>query len=165
MILLSRIAIMEHGGFRQVGTPKEVYEYPSSRYVADFIGTINLLEGTVDSTDGGELIVSVPELATTLRVHSDLPLQKSDAICVAIRPEKIYISQDEPDNVENPRVAGVIEDFGYLGNLSLYRVRLACGKIILVSAQNRRRSTERFFDWDDKVFISWRAQSAVLLTE
>ena len=165
MILSSRIAIMEHGGFLQVGAPKEVYEYPTSRYVADFIGTINLLEGTVDSTAKGELMVSVPELAITPRAYSDLPLRKGDAVCVAIRPEKIYISQDEPDDSEKPRVAGVIEDFGYLGNLSLYRVRLASGKIILVSAQNRRRSKQRFFDWDEEVFISWRAQSAVVLTE
>jgi putrescine transport system ATP-binding protein len=63
------------------------------------------------------------------------------------------------------RLAGVVEDLGYFGNLSLYRIRLASGKIVQVSSQNRRRSAERFLEWDDKVFISWRPRSGVILAD
>ncbi len=164
MILSSRIAVMKQGGFIQVGMPKEVYEYPGSRYVADFIGTVNLLEAKIESKDGDQIVAAAPEMANHVRAYTDLQLEVGDSVCIAIRPEKIYISQNEPDNDDDDRVAGVIEDFGYFGNLSLYRVRLESGRIIQVSAQNRRRSVERFLEWDDKVFLSWRVRSAVVLT-
>jgi putrescine transport system ATP-binding protein len=87
-----------------------------------------------------------------------------DNACIALRPEKIFISQFEPDNVEDARLRGVVEDFGYFGNLSLYRIRLDSGKVVQVSAQNRRRTAERFLEWDDKVYISWRPGSAIILS-
>jgi putrescine transport system ATP-binding protein len=80
-----------------------------------------------------------------------------------VRPEKIFISKHEPENAEDTRLKGVVEDFGYLGNLSLYRIRLNTGKIVLVSAQNRQRSVEQHLEWDDEVFVSWRPQSAIIL--
>ena len=81
-----------------------------------------------------------------------------------MRPEKIFISQHEPENAEDTWLKGVVDDFGYFGNLSLYRIRLKTGKIVLVSAQNRRRSAERHLEWDDEVFLSWRPRSAVILS-
>jgi putrescine transport system ATP-binding protein len=92
-------------------------------------------------------------------------MQIGDKVCIAIRPEKIYLSDHEPENQEDTRLAGVVHDLGYFGNLSLYRIRLKSGKIVQVSAQNRKRSAERHLEWDDDVFISWRPQSAVVLTE
>ena len=86
-------------------------------------------------------------------------------IGIAVRPEKIYISQHEPENEEDTRLQGVIVDFGYFGNLSLYRIRLPSGKIVQVSAQNRHRSADRNLEWDDDVFISWRPRSAVVLAD
>lgn len=165
MILSSRIAVMDKGRFKQVGTPKEVYEFPISRFVADFIGTINLFEATVEQVANSEVVANVPELNLTVKARSELSLQAGDKTCVALRPEKIFISQNKPEDSERPCVRGVVEDFGYFGNLSLYRVRLDSGKIVQVSAQNRRRSAERFLEWDDKVYISWREQSAVVLGE
>ena len=142
MILSSRIAVMEQGRFEQIGSPKEVYEYPTNRFVADFVGTINMFEGIVHETP-----------------------KKGTKVCVAVRPEKIFISQEEPDNDEDTRLPGMVEDFGYFGNLSLYRIKLANGKIVQVSAQNRRRTAERQLEWDDEVFISWRPRSAVVLVD
>jgi putrescine transport system ATP-binding protein len=165
MILSSRIAVMDKGQLKQVGTPKEVYEYPNSRFVADFIGTINMFEGSVVDVDSGRVRVRCGDAGIDLLALSDdMPATGSD-VCVAVRPEKIFISQNEPENVEDMRLSGVVEDLGYFGNLSLYRIRLASGKIVQVSAQNRRRSAERFLEWDDKVFISWRPRSGILLTE
>ncbi len=166
MILSSRIAVMNKGRFEQVGTPKEVYEYPNSRFVADFIGTINLFEGTVLHAADGLLTVRCPT------VGADLPAQAGDApppdspVCLAVRPEKIFISQAPPAEEDDggTLLEGVVEDLGYFGNLSLYRIRLESGQIVQVSAQNRRRAAERFLEWDDRVFIHWNAQSVVVLT-
>ena len=163
MILSSRIAVMEKGRFEQIGTPKEVYEYPCNRFVADFIGTINMFEGCVVAASDGRLLVESSDAGTVLSAATDDDYERASKVCIAVRPEKIYINQHEPENDEDTRLKGVVEDFGYFGNLSLYRIRLASGKIVQVSAQNRRRSAERHLEWDDQVFISWRPQSAIIL--
>ncbi len=165
MILSSRIAVMDKGRFEQVGRPKEVYEYPCSRFVADFIGTINMFEGTVGNVIDGGISVNADEADTPLTGLTDRAMQAGDKVCIAVRPEKIYMSDHQPDNDDDTRLSGVVHDLGYFGNLSLYRIRLKSGKIVQVSAQNRRRSAERHLEWDDEVFISWRPRSAVVLTE
>ena len=165
MILSTRIAVMDEGRFEQVGRPKEVYEYPANRFVADFIGNINMFEGTVDAVTDGSISVSADEADSPLSGLTDRSMQIGDKVCIAVRPEKIYISDNEPENPEDTRLAGVVHDLGYFGNLSIYRIRLKSGKIVQVSAQNRRRSAERHLEWDDEVFISWRPRSAVVLTD
>jgi len=165
MILSTRIAVMDQGRFEQVGRPKEVYEYPTTRFVADFIGTINMFEGTVADVGDGNISVDSDDASAPLTGLTDKTMQTGDEVCIAVRPEKIYISDHEPDNDEDTRLSGVVHDLGYLGNLSLYHIRLKSGKIVQVSAQNRRRSAERHLEWDDEVFISWRPRSSVVLTE
>ncbi len=165
MILSSRIAVMEQGKFEQIGTPKEVYEYPCNRFVADFVGTINMFEGIVREITDGRIAVESEDAGATLSALSDHPPEKGARVCIAVRPEKIYISQNEPNNSEDTRLPGVLEDYGYFGNLSLYRIKLANGKIVQVSAQNRRRTVERQLEWDDKVFISWQPRSAIVLQD
>ena len=165
MILSTRIAVMDEGRFEQVGRPNEVYEYPANRFVADFIGNINMFEGTVDAVTDGSISVSADEADSPLSGLTDRSMQIGDKVCIAVRPEKIYISDNEPENPQDTRLAGVVHDLGYFGNLSIYRIRLKSGKIVQVSAQNRRRSAERHLEWDDEVFISWRPGSAVVLTD
>ena len=165
MILSTRIAVMDEGRFEQVGRPKEVYEYPANRFVADFIGNINMFEGTVDAVTDGSISVSADEADSPLSGLTDRSMQIGDKVCIAVRPEKIHISDNEPENPQDTRLAGVVHDLGYFGNLSIYRIRLKSGKIVQVSAQNRRRSAERHLEWDDEVFISWRPHSAVVLTD
>lgn len=163
MILSSRIAVMDEGRLEQVGTPKEVYEYPHNRFVADFIGTINMFEGIVETRQDGKISVRCEEAGVDLTACDAETLSEGSSVCLAVRPEKIFISQDRTESSDDTCLAGVVEDLGYFGNLSLYRIRLASGKVVQVSAQNRQRSAERFLEWDDKVFISWRAQSVVVL--
>lgn len=174
MILSSRIAVMNEGRLEQVGKPKEVYEYPRNRFVADFIGTINMFEGVVEDRRDGMIHVRCEEAGAVLvacdveelpdgRPAGGLNGGKGSQVCLAIRPEKIFISQERPVDSDDTCLPGVVEDLGYFGNLSLYRIRLASGRVVQVSAQNRQRSAERFLEWDDKVFISWRAQSVVVL--
>ena len=165
MILSTRIAVMEKGRFEQIGSPKEVYEFPKNRFVADFIGTINMFDGTVAGAHAGTVTIDCADTGVPLTALSDAPPPAGGRVCVAVRPEKIYISQHPPDNDEDTRLPGIVEDFGYFGNLSLYRIRLQSGKIVQVSAQNRVRSAERSLEWNDEVFISWRPRSAVLLED
>lgn len=167
MILSSRIAVMNKGSFEQIGTPKEVYEYPNSRFVADFIGTINMFEGTVSRAADGVVTVHCPAVGADLLAQAQEVLPRGSNVCLAVRPEKIFISQKPPDEDGEHRtlLGGIVEDLGYFGNLSLYRIRLESGQIVQVSAQNRRRAAERFLEWDDRVYIHWNAQSVVVLMQ
>jgi putrescine transport system ATP-binding protein len=165
MTLSSRIAVMEKGRFLQVGKPKEIYEYPCNRFVADFIGTINTFDGTVTAIDDDSISVRAPEAGCTLTALGKHDVAIDQAACIAVRPEKIFIGRDEPDDPTDIRMKGVVDDLGYLGNLSLYRVRLDSGKIIHVSQQNRHRSAERFVEWEDEIWVSWRPRSSIVLFE
>jgi putrescine transport system ATP-binding protein len=165
MILSTRIAVMEKGRFEQVGAPKEVYEYPANRFVADFIGTINIFEGTVHTCTDDKLVVESKDAGCNLSALTKDHFAIGTDIEIAVRPEKIYISRQEPENDEDTRLKGVVEDFGYFGNLSLYRIRLSSGKVVQVSAQNRQRSVDQSLEWDDEVFISWRPHSALVLVD
>ena len=164
MTLSGRIAVMDQGQFQQVGTPKEIYEFPRNRFVADFIGTINTFEGVVTAVGDEELQVYSDEAGETLTALGRQLVKVGQTIEIAVRPEKIFISKDKPDN-DDVCIEGVVDDLGYLGNRSLYRIRLPSGKIVQVSSQNRRRSVTRFLEWEDKVWLSWRPRSAVVLLD
>ncbi len=165
MALSTRIAVMEQGRFLQVGTPREIYEYPANRFVAGFIGTINTFDGIVAGTSDGTLRVESDEAGGTLTALGGDDVSAGQRVSVAVRPEKIFIDTEEPEDPGDTRLRGIVYDLGYFGNLSLYRVRLDNGKIVQVSAQNRVRSASRDIEWDDKVWLSWRPQSAVVLTD
>ena len=165
MTLSDRVAVMDKGRFLQVGDPKEVYEYPSTRFVADFIGTINTFEGEVSRVGDETISLSCEETGVDLRALGTHELETGQAACIAVRPEKIYISKNEPENDDDTKMRGVVLDLGYLGSRSLYRIQLPSGKIVQVSAQNRRRSATRALQWDDEVWVSWRPRSAVVLTD
>jgi len=163
MILSSRIAVMDQGRFRQVDRPGIVYEYPSDRFVADFIGTINMFDGVVAKSAGGRLELRCDDTEQALVAHTEETFTEGDSLTVAVRPEKIYISTEPSDGDDTTCLEGVVEDLGYFGNLSLYKVRLPGGRVLQVSAQNRVRSTHHTVEWDDRVYISWQTKSAVVL--
>lgn len=165
MTLSSRMAVMDNGRFQQVGTPKEIYEFPANRFVAQFIGTINTFKGRVAAVADDGIKVFSTEAGVTLTALGKQLVEEGQQIEVAIRPEKIFVSKEKPDNDDDVCIEGVVDDLGYLGNRSLYRIRLESGKIVQVSSQNRRRSVTRFLEWEDKVWISWRARSAVVLLD
>jgi putrescine transport system ATP-binding protein len=165
MALSTRIAVMDRGRIVQVGTPNEIYEYPRTRFIADFIGTINMFAGSVEASDEGRTQVRCPEADGVIAGHHSGKLAVGSAASCAVRPEKIYISRDPPDGEGRTVLRGIVFDLGYFGNLSLYKVKLASGKIVQVSAQNRRRSAERTLEWDEQVYLSWDEASVVILTE
>ncbi len=165
MTLSTRIAVMNEGRFVQIGTPIEVYEHPQTRFTADFIGKINMFDGVVRACEGGTADIHCNDLGDSISVPSDQSLAADTSVAIAVRPEKIFISKEPPESVDRIFVKGVVLDLGYFGNLSLYRVKLSSGKIIEVSAQNRRREARRTVEWDDEVFLSWDPSSTILFSE
>jgi putrescine transport system ATP-binding protein len=165
MTLSSRIAVMNHGRLEQVGTPGEVYEYPANRFVADFVGNVNLLEGTVTTRQDHSLRIDCPELGGTVAASCDTDgfSEPNTPVTIALRPEKILISKEEPSTEGRHVLRGIVHDLGYFGNLSLYRVELPTGRILQVSGQNRVRTARKTVEWDDEVYVSWDIGSAIVL--
>jgi putrescine transport system ATP-binding protein len=167
MTLSTRIAVMDRGYIAQIGTPTEIYEFPNSRFTADFIGSINMFQGIVEAFDGRVATVRSDEAGATLRAVSAHDLQPGMPVVVAIRPEKVSIARHAPKDQSYNAIRGQVLDLGYFGNLSIYRVRLPSGLIVRISQQNvrRARDSERQVDWEDEVWLSWEPQAALVLTE
>jgi putrescine transport system ATP-binding protein len=154
---------MNRGQVVQVGTPSEIYEFPQTRFVADFIGTTNLFEGTISGTKPGHLIVHSAEAGCDLVVDELGRFGNGQRVWVALRPEKIRLSKEPLGGDRVNQIKGVVWELGYLGNRSTYRIKTETGKLVTVFAQNERRSSEWSIDWSDEVYLSWTANCAVLL--
>jgi putrescine transport system ATP-binding protein len=163
MALASRIAVMDKGQVVQVGTPAEIYEFPRSRFVADFVGTTNFFEGTVSSCEPGLVRVECTEAGGELLVDHSGAFTVGQRVWVALRPEKVRLGKQPVDAARINQLRGTVWELGYLGNRSTYRIRTATGKLVTVFAQNERRTSEAVIDWSDEVFVSWSADAAVLL--
>jgi putrescine transport system ATP-binding protein len=164
MTVADRIAVMDQGKVVQVATPAEIYEQPNSRYVADFIGDINILEGRIASSGDASVKLDCIGTAATIEIDQELPAKTGDAAWFAIRPEKVAISLDRPDGGMVNAVEGEVWDIGYLGDVSIYHVRLATGATVKATVTNRTRLVERPISWDDKVWLSWSRDGGVVLT-
>ena len=161
MTVASRVAVMNNGQLVQVETPEVIYEQPSSVYVADFIGDVNLIEGSVAALgEGAELAWA--EGRASLIGQPGAALSKGQSATFAIRPEKIAISSDEPLDRRN-RVRGKILDIGYLGKLSTYHVQLPEGPVVKCEVGNRSRIERRDFTWEDEVWLSWSDTAGLVL--
>jgi putrescine transport system ATP-binding protein len=163
MTLANRIAVMAEGRIVQVGPPGEVYEFPANRYVASFVGNINLFDGRVTGGEAGRLSLHCEGLGADLSVISDVVMSAGSVACIAVRPEKITISRQAPETKDRNVVKGTVWDLAYFGDQSLYRVRLKTGAEMQVSAQNLRRSAKLTVEWDDEVYLSWEIASTILL--
>ena len=163
MALATRIAVMERGKVLQVGTPSQIYEFPSPRFVADFVGTTNLFEGTVTACEPGLITVQCLETGGDLLVDDVGRFSIGQRVWVALRPEKIRLSKQPVGAARVNQLRGTVWELGYLGNRSTYRIKTATGKVITVFSQNERRTSEWSIDWSDEVFVSWGADAAVLL--
>jgi putrescine transport system ATP-binding protein len=164
MTLADRIAVMNQGVIVQVGTPAEIYEQPNSRYVADFIGNINLVEGKVAAAGGGSVRLDCVGTGATVVVNQELSAAAGSAAWFAVRPEKIGVSLAAPADHSVNAVAGKVWDIGYLGDISVYHVRLASGATLKATVTNSTRLVERPITWDDDVWLTWSGDSGVVLT-
>jgi len=161
MTVASRVAVMDHGRIVQAATPAHIYEQPNSVYVADFIGEVTILNGTARKSDEGYEI-DFAEGQPKLYCKTDMQLANGQSCHVAIRPEKVSITAEKPENRRN-MLAGKVLDIAYLGNISTYRVELPGGQIVKAQTANTRRLAHRPFTWDDEVWLSWTDTAAVLL--
>ncbi len=164
MTLSTRIAVMDAGRIIQVGEPTEVYERPRTRKIANFIGTINSFDGIVVSF-GEELVLTCPAVATPLKVPTESDIKEGQKITLGIRPEKIRMSKSAPDNPSLTCLQGEVLEFAYMGNLSIYRVRVSGDKIIQVTAPNLQRVEQRKIEWEDHVYLSWQPENSMILRD
>ncbi len=164
MTVADRIAVMDQGRIVQVATPAEIYEQPNSRYVAGFIGDVNLIEGRVVSTFDRTVRLESAGTGAVVEVDQDLEAEKGASAWLAIRPEKVAISLEPPLEGAVNTVAGEVWDIGYLGDVSIYHVRLPTGATLKATVTNRTRLVERPITWDDRVWLSWPRDGGVVLT-
>jgi putrescine transport system ATP-binding protein len=169
MTMSSRIAVMEHGRIAQIGTPSETYEYPANRFVAGFIGQINLFEGRVAAIEGEHVFVT-SDGGVSLHVQqapgSGPALAVGHGCAVAVRPEKVTIAKDTGSEPNAPnRTAGIVRDIAYHGDLSCYVIDLPDGQRMRVTTPNLTRRTEMPISWGETVSLTWRPQAGVILTE
>jgi putrescine transport system ATP-binding protein len=163
MTLATRIAVMDRGKVVQVGTPAEIYEFPRSRFVADFVGTTNLFEGTVTTCVAGLTTVFCGEIGCDLLVDDSGRFGPGQRVWVALRPEKIRLSKQPEPTQRCNQLRGTVHQLGYLGNRCTYQIKTTHGKLVTVFAQNERRTSEWSIDWSDEVYVTWKADAAVLL--
>jgi putrescine transport system ATP-binding protein len=162
MTLATRIGVMNEGVIQQVGEPREIYETPASRYVADFIGSVNLFEGTIGPAAPDLMRVETGDLGA-VSVPPVAGLTQGQTVWLAIRPERITLTRARPEGATNA-VQGMVEDVGYVGHMSSFRVRLAGGRVIRVTQSNRLRDEDPI-SWDEQVFASWNPSVVRVLTE
>lgn len=166
MTVASRIGLMNKGRLAQVAAPADIYENPDSRFVADFIGDVNLIAGTagIQIRNNGEAILEFhsKDNNTSFQARCTGEIKPGSQCELAVRPEKIVISRSRPDDATN-LLEGHVDDIAYVGNLSTYYVRLADGSIVKAQEANRRRIGNREITWEDQVFLSWTPGSAILL--
>jgi putrescine transport system ATP-binding protein len=158
MIVADRMAVMDRGRLAQVAPPAEVYEQPNSRWVADFIGEVTLIEGRLGAA-GASLITALG----TLRVTGN-GAGPGDTVWLALRPEKLQVSAQRPANDLNA-VAGTVAEIGYRGDLSIYKVRLADRSLMKVSVANTGARDKAAFAVDDLVWLSWPPEAGVVLMQ
>jgi len=163
MTVADRIAVMNQGELVQVAPPATIYEQPATRYVADFIGDVNIIECKVEANAPGDMKLVAPITPAPLHLSHAVEAAVGDTVWLAIRPEKMRISLDPPADTSRNYFAGEIWDIGYLGDLSVYHVELACGTRIKVSLPNLSREVERPISWDDKVYVTFAPSAGVVL--
>ena len=164
MTLSTRMAMMDAGKFQQIGTPTEVYEYPESRLVANFIGSANMFEGRVSQSGPDHVVVTGKELGVEFNAEHTNSIMEGTKVWIAVRPEKITLSKT-PLDVTTNQLKGVVVDIGYHGKTSTYRIRISNDQIIEVSvpSQKRPKGDRQSIDWDEEIYMNWDQSNAVVL--
>jgi putrescine transport system ATP-binding protein len=164
MTLSSRIGVMNHGRIIQTGTPTDIYEFPNSRFVADFIGTVNMFPGRIVDEDNDYVRIGCEEAGCTIFINHGVAAPPNAELWVAVRPEKIHITREPPADSRDNCVRGTVDGIAYMGDMSIYNVKLDSSKMIKVTQPNLIRHSEDTLTWDDRVYLHWHASSGVVLT-
>jgi putrescine transport system ATP-binding protein len=163
MTLASRIGVMNAGEIVQVGTPTDIYEFPTTRFVADFIGSVNMFEGRLVEDEPDYVRIDSPELGATIHVSHGISAPPNATVWSAIRPEKIRMLLEPPPGVTDNLAQGVVQEIAYLGDLSVYLVRVPTGRLVRVTQPNVSRYADAI-TWDQHVYLHWDSSSPVVLT-
>jgi putrescine transport system ATP-binding protein len=161
MTMASRIAIMSEGRFLQVGAPSEIYETPATRFVADFIGNVNLLDGVVEVDEPDHVIIGCADCKHF--VGHGITGNVGQAVTVALRPEKIHLARKQPEDHYNT-AHGTIKELSYFGSFTVYHIELGSGARLKVSLANVQRHRDDEFTWGDTVWAHWSRSAHVVLT-
>jgi putrescine transport system ATP-binding protein len=166
MTLGQRLGVMNHGKIAQVGSPSDIYESPATRFVADFIGSVNMFEGQVCDEGADFVRIDCNELGCAVRAERAVACARGATVWSAIRPEKINISRQPPPASEGENaVPGTVREIAYMGDMSIYLVQIASGKMMRVTLPNITRGGERPIAREENVWLSWHGSSPVVLTE
>ncbi|MGA7538919.1 MAG: ABC transporter ATP-binding protein [Steroidobacteraceae bacterium] len=167
MTLSTRMGVMDRGRIVQIGTPAQIYEAPASRFVADFIGSVNLLEGRVVARGANDLTIDCEPFGCTIRSAHRVECAPGDTVWVAIRPEKIALTGEGavggPQPGEN-RLGGKVREVAYMGDVSICLVEIDSGKVVRVTLPNRAGIALQRDLRHAAVLLSWDAASPVILT-
>jgi len=163
MTLSSRMGVMNHGRIAQVGTPAAIYESPATKFVADFIGSVNMFEGHVLEEGAGR--IRSDELGCIVAVDRNLGCARGATVWTAVRPEKINMSRSPVEGRSENAARGVVKEIAYMGDVSIYLVQIDSGKTVRVTLPNIMRDAEHRITRDETVYLSWHGSSAVVLTE
>ena len=164
MTLSSRIGLMNHGEIVQVGTPTDIYEYPNSRFVAEFIGSVNTFEGRLVEDEPSYVRIEADDLERPIYVDHGVSSAPGATVWAAIRPEKMHMSREKPQGSDNWTLA-TVRDIAYMGDLSIYLLRLPSGKIVRVTQPNVYRRADERVTWEEQVYLHWDATSPVVVTK
>jgi putrescine transport system ATP-binding protein len=163
MTLASRIGVMNRGEIVQIGTPRQIYEFPISRFVADFVGSVNLFDGRLVEDEPDYARIRCDDFEAPVYVDHGLSAPPNSQVWVAVRPEKISLQRDRPQSADNV-ARGVVKEIAYMGDLSIYVVQLPSGRETRVTQANSARKSEERFTWDDEVWLQWDGSSPVVGT-
>ena len=163
MAMANRIALMDAGRIRQVGTPDEIYEQPTSRFAAEFVGSVNIIEGVIEQDHADFVTVRSPLLPDPVFIGHGISGFEGQQVAFALRPEKVRISKDPPAQERN-KAQGVIDDIAYLGSHSVYHVKLPSGLKLMAHFANSERWASERFTWNDPVWLAWDDNAGVVLT-
>jgi len=163
MTMSSRIALLKDGRIEQVDSPRRMYEFPSTRYAADFIGSVNLFDGHVISHDNNIAVIHCEDADSNIMVHHSQPLTSGMPVTIAVRPEKMRVNTtiEEGQN----ELHGVIKEIAYLGDVSIYHVDLPGGKRIQFTQPNMLALAEQPLTWEQEVRLTWHPSGCGVLTQ
>jgi putrescine transport system ATP-binding protein len=163
MTMAGRIAVMSEGEIVQIGTPHEVYEYPNSRFSAEFIGSTNLFEGVVVEDEPDHVFVESTELPVRLYVNHGITGPLGMPVTISVRPERIAMMRRPPEGSYNWG-RGTVANIAYMGGYTLYHVKLDSGKMVIANLSSLTIGELDSPTWDDEVYVRWSASAGVVLT-
>jgi len=158
LALSHRIAVMNHGRVEQLDAPDRLYGLPTTRFVADFIGTCNLLVGPVRGRGADHVTVDVPDLGAVTVATAAAPASGTEG-AIAVRPEKVRLGAPGASLAGENRFAGVVESFLYQGDVTLYNVRAERGHLVEALLANSGAGLAKFFEVGDRVEMAFAANA------